>query len=123
MTDKGAPLVAMLDTKIMNKEIKVYLQSLMRDMFQNYVEELIQGIFKIPLEECLTTDCFRNITIQELTDVLKDQSKEKLVNPSKNDGNYSILMIFLLLNKSKKHLKKNPLKAKCVLTFIHIELH
>lgn len=76
MTDKGAPLVAMLDTKIMNREIKIYLQTLMRDTFQNYVQELIQGILKTPLEDCSTTDCFRNITMQELT--------EKLVNPTQN---------------------------------------
>ncbi|CAC5362064.1 Fibrinogen-like protein A,Ryncolin-4,Angiopoietin-related protein 1,Ficolin-1-B,Ficolin-2,Ryncolin-1,Tenascin-R,Fibrinogen-like protein 1,Tenascin-X,Fibrinogen C domain-containing protein 1-A,Tenascin-N,Ryncolin-3,Tenascin,Fibroleukin,Fibrinogen C domain-containing protein 1,Angiopoietin-related protein 3,Ryncolin-2,Techylectin-5B,Angiopoietin-related protein 2,Angiopoietin-2,Microfibril-associated glycoprotein 4,Fibrinogen alpha chain,Ficolin-1-A,Ficolin-1,Fibrinogen C domain-containing protein 1-B,Angiop len=83
ITDKGAPLVAMLDTKTINRKIKIYIQTLMRNVIQNSVQEQIQGILKKSLEENWTIDFIRNITRQEIKDVLTEKGQEQLV---RNEG-------------------------------------
>ncbi|CAC5362058.1 Fibrinogen-like protein A,Ryncolin-4,Fibrinogen C domain-containing protein 1-A,Tenascin-N,Angiopoietin-related protein 7,Ficolin-1-A,Ficolin-1-B,Ficolin-2,Ficolin-1,Fibrinogen C domain-containing protein 1-B,Fibrinogen C domain-containing protein 1 [Mytilus coruscus] len=86
INDKGAPLVAMLDTNTINKKIQVYIKTLMRNMIQNSVQEQIQGVFRTLLEENTTKDLIRNITMQEINDVVKAQGQEKLFHPVGNEG-------------------------------------
>ncbi|XP_071151312.1 fibrinogen-like protein A [Mytilus edulis] len=84
ITDKGTPLVAMLDTKSINRKMKIYIQTLMRNTVKNYEKEQTQR-FKTLLEGNSTAEFFRNITLQEINDVLKDKEKDQLVNPFRNE--------------------------------------
>lgn len=56
-------------------------------MIQNSMQEEMQGIFKSSLEENTTINFIRNLTLQEINDVLKQQELE---------GNY-IICIFNLI--------------------------
>ncbi|CAC5414743.1 Fibrinogen-like protein A,Ryncolin-4,Angiopoietin-related protein 1,Ficolin-3,Ficolin-1-B,Techylectin-5A,Ficolin-2,Ryncolin-1,Tenascin-R,Fibrinogen-like protein 1,Tenascin-N,Ryncolin-3,Tenascin,Fibroleukin,Fibrinogen C domain-containing protein 1,Fibrinogen gamma chain,Ryncolin-2,Techylectin-5B,Angiopoietin-related protein 2,Microfibril-associated glycoprotein 4,Fibrinogen alpha chain,Ficolin-1-A,Ficolin-1,Angiopoietin-4 [Mytilus coruscus] len=85
INDKGAPLVVMLDTNIINRNIKAYISTLIRNMIQNSVEEQIKDIFKTSLEENSTIDFMRNITMQGINDVLKDREQEKILHPVGNE--------------------------------------
>ncbi|CAG2213904.1 unnamed protein product [Mytilus edulis] len=76
VNDKGAPLVAMLDTNTINRKIKSYIKTLMRNMIQNSMQEHMRGIFKSSLEEDATIDFIRNITLQEINDALSQQVQE-----------------------------------------------
>ncbi|VDI26404.1 Hypothetical predicted protein [Mytilus galloprovincialis] len=76
INDKGAPLVAMLDTNAINRKMKVYIRTLMRDMIQSSMQVQMQGIFQTSLEENSTIDFIRNITLQEINEVLKEQGQE-----------------------------------------------
>lgn len=100
INDKGAPLVAMLDTNIINRNIKLYINTLIRNMIQNSIEEQIKDIFKTSLEENFTIDFMRNITMQEINDVLKDR-----VHPVRNEGNYNSLIFGMIEKDSRDHLK------------------
>ncbi|XP_071144226.1 fibrinogen-like protein A [Mytilus edulis] len=86
ITDKGAPLVAMLDTKSINRKIKVYIQKLMRNTVQNYEKEQIQRMLKTFLEEKSTVEFFRNITLQEINDVLSEKGQDRLVDSVSIEG-------------------------------------
>ncbi|XP_063408191.1 fibrinogen-like protein A [Mytilus trossulus] len=81
ISDDGAPLVAMLDTKTINRKIKSYIQTLMRNIIQNSMEKEMQGIFKSLLEENTTINFIRNLTLQEINDVLKEQELEGVSSP------------------------------------------
>lgn len=87
ISDDGAPLVAMLDTNTINRKIKSYIKTLMRNMIHNSMQEEMQGIFKSSLEENTTINFIRNLTLQEIHEVLKEQELE---------GNY-IICIFNLI--------------------------
>ncbi|XP_071144328.1 microfibril-associated glycoprotein 4-like [Mytilus edulis] len=78
--DKGAPLVAMLDTNTINRNIKVYIKTLMKNMIQSSMQEQFEGTFKISLEKNSTIDFIKNITLQEINNVVKEQGQEKLLN-------------------------------------------
>lgn len=80
VNDKGAPLVAMLDTNTINRKIKSYIQTLMRNMIQNSMQEHMRGIFKSSLEEDATIDFIKNITLQEINDALNQQVQEGIYN-------------------------------------------
>ncbi|VDI31771.1 Hypothetical predicted protein [Mytilus galloprovincialis] len=86
ITDKGAPLVAMLDTKSINRKMKIYIQKLMRDSVQNYEKEQTQRMFKTLLEGNSTVEFFRNISLQEITGVLKAKGQDHLINLFRNEG-------------------------------------
>ncbi|XP_063408192.1 fibrinogen-like protein A [Mytilus trossulus] len=83
INDKGAPLVAMLDTKSINRKMKVYIRTLMKDMIQRTIQEQMQGIFKTALEENSTIEFIRNITLQEINDatITKHQGQEGISSP------------------------------------------
>ncbi|CAC5389569.1 Tenascin,Fibrinogen-like protein A,Angiopoietin-4,Ryncolin-2,Fibrinogen C domain-containing protein 1-A,Techylectin-5B,Microfibril-associated glycoprotein 4,Tenascin-N,Ficolin-2,Ryncolin-1,Tenascin-R,Ryncolin-3,Ficolin-1,Fibrinogen C domain-containing protein 1-B,Fibrinogen C domain-containing protein 1 [Mytilus coruscus] len=81
INDKGAPLVAMLDTNAINRKMKVYIRTLMREMIQSSMQEQMQGIFKTSLEKNSTIDFIRNITLQEINEVLKEQGQEGISSP------------------------------------------
>lgn len=95
INDKGAPLVAMLDTNIINRNIKLYITTLIRNMIQNSVEEQIKDIFKTSLEESSTIEFMRNITMQGINDILKDREQETLLPPDINEGKYNIVLFLL----------------------------
>ncbi|XP_076084683.1 fibrinogen-like protein A isoform X1 [Mytilus galloprovincialis] len=86
ITDKGAPLVAMLDTKSINRKMKIYIQTLMRNTVKNYEKEQTQRSFETLLEGNSTVEFFRNITLQEINDVLKEKGQDQLINPVRNEG-------------------------------------
>lgn len=95
INDKGAPLVAMLDTNIIIRNIKLYITTLIGNMIQNSVEEQIKEIFKTSLEENSTVEFIRNITIQGINDVLKDREQETHLPPDINEGKYNIVLFLL----------------------------
>ncbi|XP_071141901.1 fibrinogen-like protein A [Mytilus edulis] len=82
ISDDGAPLVAMLDTNTINRKIKSYIKTLMRNMIHNSMQEEMQGIFKSSLEENTTINFIRNLTLQEIHDVLKEQELEGISSPA-----------------------------------------
>ncbi|XP_063405822.1 uncharacterized protein LOC134689782 [Mytilus trossulus] len=84
ISDKGAPLVAMLDTNTINRKIKVYIRTLMRETIQNAVQEQIQDIFKTSFDENSTIDFIRNMTMQGINDILKEQGQVKLLESVRN---------------------------------------
>ncbi|XP_071142637.1 fibrinogen-like protein 1 [Mytilus edulis] len=86
ISDKGAPLVAMLDTNTINRKIKVYIRTLMRETIQNAVQEQIQDIFKTSFDENSTIDFMRNMTMQGINDILKEQGQVKLLDSIRNEG-------------------------------------
>ncbi|CAG2247512.1 unnamed protein product [Mytilus edulis] len=86
INDKGAPLVAMLDTNTINRKIKVYIRTLMRETIQNAVQEQIQDIFKTSFDENSTINFIRNMTIQGINDILKEQGQVKLLDSIRNEG-------------------------------------
>ncbi|CAC5362610.1 Fibrinogen-like protein A,Ryncolin-4,Angiopoietin-related protein 1,Ficolin-3,Ficolin-2,Fibrinogen-like protein 1-like protein,Ryncolin-1,Tenascin-R,Fibrinogen-like protein 1,Fibrinogen C domain-containing protein 1-A,Tenascin-N,Ryncolin-3,Fibroleukin,Fibrinogen C domain-containing protein 1,Ryncolin-2,Angiopoietin-related protein 6,Angiopoietin-related protein 2,Microfibril-associated glycoprotein 4,Fibrinogen alpha chain,Ficolin-1,Fibrinogen C domain-containing protein 1-B,Angiopoietin-4 [Mytilus coruscu len=73
ISDKGAPLVAMLDTITINRKIKSYIKTILKNMIQNTLQGHVLEFVKTSLEENSTIDLIRNITLQELNGVLKDQ--------------------------------------------------
>ncbi|VDI46722.1 Hypothetical predicted protein, partial [Mytilus galloprovincialis] len=75
INDKGAPLVAMLDTNTINRKIKVYIRTLMRETIQNAVQEQIQDILKTSFDENSTINFIRNMTMQGINDILKEQGQ------------------------------------------------
>ncbi|CAC5362059.1 unnamed protein product [Mytilus coruscus] len=85
INDKGAPLVAMLDTNTISRKIKVYIRTLMRETIQNAVQEQIQNIFKTSLDENSTIDFIRNMTMQGINDILKEQGQVKLLDSIRNE--------------------------------------
>ncbi|XP_071142646.1 angiopoietin-2-like [Mytilus edulis] len=86
ITDKGAPLVAMLDIKSINRKMKIYIQKLMRNTVKNYEKEQTQRMFKTLLEGNYTVEFFRNITLQEINDVLTAKGQDQLINLYRNEG-------------------------------------
>ncbi|CAG2256241.1 unnamed protein product [Mytilus edulis] len=86
INDKGAPLVAMLDTNTINRKIKVYIRTLMRETIQNAVQEQIQDIFKTSFDENSTINFIRNMTMQGINDILKEQGQVKLLDSIRNEG-------------------------------------
>lgn len=78
INDNGAPLVAMLDTNTINRRMKSYITTITKNMIKNTLKGHIQDIIRTSLEENSTIDLIRNITLQELHDVLKDQVQGKL---------------------------------------------
>ncbi|VDI03002.1 Hypothetical predicted protein, partial [Mytilus galloprovincialis] len=105
INDKGAPLVAMLDTNIINRNIKLYINTLIRNMIQNSVEEQIKDIFRTSLEENSTIDFMRNITMQRINNIIKDREQEKLVHPVRIEANYNILILVMIEKDNRDHLK------------------
>ncbi|VDI73471.1 Hypothetical predicted protein [Mytilus galloprovincialis] len=85
ISDKGAPLVAMLDTNTINRKIKVYIRTLMRETIQNAVQEQIQDIFKTSFDENSTINFIRNMTMQGINDILKEQGQVKLLDSNRNE--------------------------------------
>ncbi|XP_071142635.1 fibrinogen C domain-containing protein 1-A-like [Mytilus edulis] len=85
INDKGAPLVAMLDTNTINRKIKVYIRTLMRETIQNAVQEQIQDFFKTSFDENSTINFIRNMTMQGINDILKEQGQVKLLNSFRNE--------------------------------------
>lgn len=49
--DNGAPLDAILDTNTINRNIKVYIKTLMKNIIQSSMQEQFEGTFKISLEK------------------------------------------------------------------------
>ncbi|VDI73466.1 Hypothetical predicted protein [Mytilus galloprovincialis] len=85
ISDKGAPLVAMLDTKTINRKIKVYIRTLMRSTIRNSEQEELQDVLKTSLNEDSTKDLIRNITLLEMNDILVEQGRNKLFHPVNNE--------------------------------------
>ncbi|XP_076084542.1 uncharacterized protein LOC143055292 [Mytilus galloprovincialis] len=85
INDKGAPLVAMLDTNTINRKIKVYIRTLMRETIQNAVQEQIQDIFKTSFDENSTVDFIRNMTMQGINDILKGQGQVQLLDSIRHE--------------------------------------
>ncbi|CAG2192651.1 unnamed protein product [Mytilus edulis] len=85
INDKGAPLVAMLDTITINRKIKIYIRTLMRETIQNAVQEQIQDIFKTSFDENSTINFIRNMTMQGINDILKEQGQVKLLDSIRNE--------------------------------------
>ncbi|CAC5362067.1 Fibrinogen-like protein A [Mytilus coruscus] len=85
INDKGAPLVSMLDTSTIYMKIKVYIRTLMKETIQNAVQEQIQNIFKTSLDENSTIDLIRNMTIQGINDILKEQGQVKLLDSIRHE--------------------------------------
>ncbi|XP_063408189.1 fibrinogen-like protein A [Mytilus trossulus] len=82
LNDDGAPLVAMLDTNTINRKIKSYIQTLMRNILPNSMQEQMRGIFKSSLKEDATTDLIKTITLQEIHDALNQQVQQDISSPS-----------------------------------------
>ena len=101
ISDKGVPLVAMLDNKTINRKIKVYIRTLMRSMIRNYVQEELQDVLKPSLKEDSTKDLIRNITLQEMNDILEEQGWDKLFHPVNNEGKYNIIIFRCIENKNQ----------------------
>lgn len=78
INDNRAPLVAMLDTNTINRRMKSYITTITKNMIKNTLKGHIQDIIRTSLEENSTIDLIRNITLQELHDVLKDQVQGKV---------------------------------------------
>ncbi|XP_076084686.1 fibrinogen C domain-containing protein 1-A-like isoform X2 [Mytilus galloprovincialis] len=85
INDKGAPLVAMLDANTINRKIKVYIRTLMRETIQNAVQEQIKDIFKTSFDENSTINFIRNMTMQGINDILKEQGQVKLLDSIRNE--------------------------------------
>ncbi|XP_071141879.1 ficolin-1-like [Mytilus edulis] len=62
----------------------------MRSMIRNYVQEELQDVLKPSLKEDSTKDLIRNITLQEMNDILEEQGWDKLFHPVNNEGNKNI---------------------------------
>ena len=92
INDKGAPLVAMLDANTINRKIKVYIRTLMRETIQNAVQEQIKDIFKTSFDENSTINFIRNMTMQGINDILKEQGQVKLLDSIRNEGTYNIII-------------------------------
>ncbi|CAG2256240.1 unnamed protein product [Mytilus edulis] len=84
--DKGVPQVAMLDTKTIIRKLKDYIKTLMRSIIRNPVQEEMQCVLKSSLKENLTKYFIRNITLQNMNDILEEQGQKKLFNSVKNEG-------------------------------------